>query len=165
MLATEYRNQLHWLWLKRSESQTLELSKNIYFFLGIKADKLLIRDGPVDLKKKKKRVGGGCESSDASQILNCLRSPKHRGKYCLGERRRYRICNPEACPPGLPSFRDTQCRHFNAVPYKGRFFQWETIINRGHTQYTDVDVLILLWLNCWTHAPFHGHLQPPLVVS
>lgn len=160
MLATEYRNQLHWLWLKRSAWAVQK-----YIFLpGNKSRQAIIWDGPGDLKKKK-RVGGGCESSDTSQILNCLRSPKHRGKYCLGERRRYRICNPAACPPGLPSFRDTQCRHFNAVPYKGRFFQWETIINRGHTQYTDVDVLILLWLNCWTHAPFHGHLQPPLVVS
>jgi len=55
----------------------------------------------------------------------------HGGKYCLGERRRYKICNTSPCARDLPTFRDIQCGHFNTVPYKGRFYQWEAVINRG----------------------------------
>uniref|UniRef100_A0AAQ4RXU0 ADAM metallopeptidase with thrombospondin type 1 motif 7 n=1 Tax=Gasterosteus aculeatus aculeatus TaxID=481459 RepID=A0AAQ4RXU0_GASAC len=57
--------------------------------------------------------------------------PKHGGKYCLGERRRYKICNNAPCPRDLPTFRDLQCRHFNGVPHKGKFYEWEAVINRG----------------------------------
>ncbi|XP_074477851.1 A disintegrin and metalloproteinase with thrombospondin motifs 7 isoform X1 [Sebastes fasciatus] len=56
--------------------------------------------------------------------------PKYRGKYCLGERRRYKICNTKPCPHELPTFRDIQCSHFNSVPYKGKFYKWEAVINR-----------------------------------
>ncbi|XP_070684446.1 A disintegrin and metalloproteinase with thrombospondin motifs 7 [Pempheris klunzingeri] len=56
--------------------------------------------------------------------------PKYEGKYCLGERRRYKICNPTPCPQGPPSFRSTQCSHFNTIPYKGKFYKWEAVINR-----------------------------------
>nr|XP_046249394.1 A disintegrin and metalloproteinase with thrombospondin motifs 7 isoform X2 [Scatophagus argus] len=58
-------------------------------------------------------------------------APKHRGKYCLGERRRYKICNSTPCPVELPTFRDIQCSHFNSVPYKGKLYKWETVINRA----------------------------------
>uniref|UniRef100_A0A4W6F769 ADAM metallopeptidase with thrombospondin type 1 motif 7 n=1 Tax=Lates calcarifer TaxID=8187 RepID=A0A4W6F769_LATCA len=56
--------------------------------------------------------------------------PKYRGKYCLGERRRYKICNVALCPHDLPTFRDIQCSHFNTMPYKGKFYKWEAVINR-----------------------------------
>ncbi|XP_056229667.1 A disintegrin and metalloproteinase with thrombospondin motifs 7 [Seriola aureovittata] len=56
--------------------------------------------------------------------------PKNRGKYCLGERRRYKICNVTPCPHDLPTFRDVQCSHFNTMPYKGKFYKWEAVINR-----------------------------------
>ncbi|XP_071345295.1 A disintegrin and metalloproteinase with thrombospondin motifs 7 [Trachinotus anak] len=56
--------------------------------------------------------------------------PKNRGKYCLGERRRYKICNISPCPHDLPTFRDVQCSHFNTMPYKGKFYKWEAVINR-----------------------------------
>ncbi|XP_023808685.1 A disintegrin and metalloproteinase with thrombospondin motifs 7 [Oryzias latipes] len=56
--------------------------------------------------------------------------PKHRGKYCLGERRRHRICNSAPCPQGVPTFRNMQCSHFNALPYKGKFYKWEAVINK-----------------------------------
>lgn len=64
-----------------------------------------------------------------SLLLTC--SPKYRGKYCLGERRRYKICNIPACGQGEPTFRHVQCSHFNALPYKGKFYKWETVFNRG----------------------------------
>lgn len=56
--------------------------------------------------------------------------PSHRGKYCLGERRRYRICNTSPCLHEQPSFRSLQCSQFNSMPYKGRFYKWEAVINR-----------------------------------
>ncbi|XP_070769326.1 A disintegrin and metalloproteinase with thrombospondin motifs 7 [Enoplosus armatus] len=56
--------------------------------------------------------------------------PKYRGKYCLGERRKYKICNAAPCPHDLPTFRDIQCSHFNSMPYKGKFYKWEAVINR-----------------------------------
>uniref|UniRef100_A0A7N8YN79 A disintegrin and metalloproteinase with thrombospondin motifs 7-like n=1 Tax=Mastacembelus armatus TaxID=205130 RepID=A0A7N8YN79_9TELE len=55
--------------------------------------------------------------------------PKYRGKYCLGERQRYRICNTTPCPRDLPMFRDVQCSHFNTMPYKGKLYKWEVVIN------------------------------------
>uniref|UniRef100_A0A671V688 ADAM metallopeptidase with thrombospondin type 1 motif 7 n=1 Tax=Sparus aurata TaxID=8175 RepID=A0A671V688_SPAAU len=48
--------------------------------------------------------------------------PKHRGRYCLGERRRYKICHTAACLHELPTFRDLQCSHFNTMPYKGKLY-------------------------------------------
>ncbi|XP_068597872.1 A disintegrin and metalloproteinase with thrombospondin motifs 7 [Brachionichthys hirsutus] len=56
--------------------------------------------------------------------------PKYRGKYCLGERRRYQVCSSTPCPSELPTFRDSQCRHFNTMPYKGKLYKWETVVNR-----------------------------------
>uniref|UniRef100_I3JE65 ADAM metallopeptidase with thrombospondin type 1 motif 7 n=1 Tax=Oreochromis niloticus TaxID=8128 RepID=I3JE65_ORENI len=55
--------------------------------------------------------------------------PRYRGKYCLGERRRYKICNTAPCVHHLPTFRDIQCSHFNSQPYKGKFYKWEAVIN------------------------------------
>uniref|UniRef100_A0A3Q2G4F6 A disintegrin and metalloproteinase with thrombospondin motifs 7-like n=1 Tax=Cyprinodon variegatus TaxID=28743 RepID=A0A3Q2G4F6_CYPVA len=56
--------------------------------------------------------------------------PKHRGKYCLGVRRKYKICNTRPCQPDKPSFRDIQCTHFNTLPYKGKFYKWHAVINK-----------------------------------
>ncbi|XP_034038901.1 A disintegrin and metalloproteinase with thrombospondin motifs 7 isoform X2 [Thalassophryne amazonica] len=56
--------------------------------------------------------------------------PKHRGRYCLGERRRYRICNTTPCALEHPTFRDIQCSHFNSVPYKEKFYKWAAVINK-----------------------------------
>lgn len=58
-------------------------------------------------------------------------SPKYRGKYCLGERRRYKTCNIPPCGQEEPTFRHVQCSHFNTLPYKGKFYKWETVFNRG----------------------------------
>ncbi|XP_038145753.1 A disintegrin and metalloproteinase with thrombospondin motifs 7, partial [Cyprinodon tularosa] len=58
--------------------------------------------------------------------------PKHRGKYCLGVRRKYKICNTRPCQPDKPSFRDIQCTHFNTLPYKGKFYKWHAVINKAN---------------------------------
>ncbi|XP_034880226.1 A disintegrin and metalloproteinase with thrombospondin motifs 7 [Mirounga leonina] len=55
--------------------------------------------------------------------------PKYKGKYCVGERRRFRLCNLQACPPGRPSFRHVQCSHFDAMLYKGQLHTWVPVVN------------------------------------
>ncbi|KAM9408259.1 A disintegrin and metalloproteinase with thrombospondin motifs 7 [Pholidichthys leucotaenia] len=77
----------------------------------------------------------GCSRSCGAGVQSAERDcdnpvPKFRGKYCLGERRRYKICNTTPCPHNLPTFRDIQCSHFNTQPYKGKFYKWESVLNR-----------------------------------
>ncbi|XP_053127665.1 A disintegrin and metalloproteinase with thrombospondin motifs 7 isoform X2 [Hemicordylus capensis] len=70
--------------------------------------------------------GGGVQN--AERPCNSP-TPKYGGKYCLGERRRYRVCNRKACPAGRPSFRQLQCSRFDAKPYKGKLYKWTPIPN------------------------------------
>ncbi|KAL2088451.1 hypothetical protein ACEWY4_015350 [Coilia grayii] len=90
------------------------------------------------------KVNGGWESwgkwSDCSRTCgagvqsaqrDCTNpAPQHGGRYCLGERRRYKVCNTNPCPPDQPSFRHIQCSNFNTMPYKGKFYQWVHVNNR-----------------------------------
>ncbi|XP_066568227.1 A disintegrin and metalloproteinase with thrombospondin motifs 12 [Amia ocellicauda] len=55
--------------------------------------------------------------------------PEFGGKYCTGERKRYRICNTKACPTGKPSFREMQCSEFDTVPYKNELYDWIPVTN------------------------------------
>ncbi|NXO68769.1 ATS7 metalloproteinase, partial [Phainopepla nitens] len=56
-------------------------------------------------------------------------TPKYGGRYCLGERKRFRICNVRRCPPGKPSFRQVQCSQFNPMLYKGKLYKWTPVPN------------------------------------
>uniref|UniRef100_A0A8B9T6I7 ADAM metallopeptidase with thrombospondin type 1 motif 7 n=1 Tax=Anas platyrhynchos TaxID=8839 RepID=A0A8B9T6I7_ANAPL len=56
-------------------------------------------------------------------------TPKYGGRYCLGERKRFRICNIRPCPPDKPSFRQVQCSQFNPMPYKGKLYKWTPVPN------------------------------------
>ncbi|KAF5307128.1 hypothetical protein FQR65_LT07112 [Abscondita terminalis] len=51
--------------------------------------------------------------------------PKHRGRYCLGERKRIKICNTLACPEIGKRFREKQCSEFNQIPFRGKLYTWE----------------------------------------
>ncbi|ESP00494.1 hypothetical protein LOTGIDRAFT_112417, partial [Lottia gigantea] len=53
--------------------------------------------------------------------------PSNGGKYCLGERKRYRICNSQPCPEINPNFRQHQCSEFNKIPYKNGLHEWITV--------------------------------------
>ncbi|XP_034246810.1 A disintegrin and metalloproteinase with thrombospondin motifs 7-like [Thrips palmi] len=48
-------------------------------------------------------------------------TPRHGGAYCLGERRRYRVCNTQPCPEDAPSFRAVQCAAYNNRTYHGHY--------------------------------------------
>ncbi|KAJ1530655.1 hypothetical protein ONE63_005527 [Megalurothrips usitatus] len=51
-------------------------------------------------------------------------APRHGGAYCLGERRRYRVCNTQPCPEGVPGFRAVQCASYNNRTYHGANYTW-----------------------------------------
>lgn len=56
-------------------------------------------------------------------------SPKYGGRYCLGERKRFRVCNAQLCPAEEPSFRQIQCSRFDHRPYKGKLYKWSPVPN------------------------------------
>ncbi|XP_072537431.1 A disintegrin and metalloproteinase with thrombospondin motifs 10 isoform X1 [Salminus brasiliensis] len=65
--------------------------------------------------------GGGVSSS----IRHCdSPRPTIGGRFCLGERKRFRSCNIEECPPGSQDFREIQCSDFDSVPFRGKFYTW-----------------------------------------
>ena len=53
--------------------------------------------------------------------------PSNGGKFCIGERKRFKICNTEECPPRTPTFRQLQCSEFDFVPYKNAVYEWEPV--------------------------------------
>ena len=60
-----------------------------------------------------------------------MHRPKFGGKYCTGERKRYRLCNVHPCRPDTPTFRQMQCSEFDTVPYKNAFYRWFPVFNPG----------------------------------
>ncbi|XP_076879550.1 A disintegrin and metalloproteinase with thrombospondin motifs 7 [Brachyhypopomus gauderio] len=98
----------------------------------------------VEVERRPQMVDGGwaawsewsacsrtCDAGVQNAQRDCVSpAPRSGGKYCLGERRRYKICNREPCAPGLPTFRYAQCSRFNSVPYKGRIYKWVHVNNR-----------------------------------
>ncbi|XP_021935392.1 A disintegrin and metalloproteinase with thrombospondin motifs 12-like [Zootermopsis nevadensis] len=40
-------------------------------------------------------------------------APENHGRYCLGERRKYRICNTKPCNPEDATFREQQCSQYD----------------------------------------------------
>ncbi|XP_061197247.1 A disintegrin and metalloproteinase with thrombospondin motifs 6-like [Saccostrea echinata] len=66
--------------------------------------------------------GGGIESS----FRRCNDpEPRHGGKYCVGQRKRYRSCNIETCLNIDKDFRELQCADFNKKPFRGRYYNWK----------------------------------------
>ncbi|NWZ08711.1 ATS7 metalloproteinase, partial [Agelaius phoeniceus] len=70
--------------------------------------------------------GAGVQSAER----HCSQpTPKYGGRYCLGERKRFRICNVRRCPQDKPSFRQVQCSQFNPMLYKGKLYKWTPVPN------------------------------------
>lgn len=51
-------------------------------------------------------------------------APVAGGHFCIGERKRYKICNTDPCPEDQPSFRATQCSSFDNHTYQGKLYTW-----------------------------------------
>lgn len=57
--------------------------------------------------------------------------PENGGKFCIGERRRYKICNHQPCDEGTPSFRSIQCSAYDGKEYKGKNYTWLPYFDQG----------------------------------
>lgn len=68
--------------------------------------------------------GGGVSTS---QRLCDNPPPSNGGKYCIGERKRYRICETKECAHDAPTFREKQCSSFNNETYKGELRKWTPV--------------------------------------
>ncbi|XP_048338050.1 A disintegrin and metalloproteinase with thrombospondin motifs 7-like [Sphaerodactylus townsendi] len=55
--------------------------------------------------------------------------PKYGGKFCVGERKRFRVCSLKPCPADRLPFRHIQCSQFDARPYKGKLYKWTPVPN------------------------------------
>ncbi|KAM8827894.1 A disintegrin and metalloproteinase with thrombospondin motifs 6 isoform 2-T5 [Spinachia spinachia] len=72
--------------------------------------------------------GGGVSSS----MRHCdSPAPSGGGKYCLGERKRYRSCNTDACAAGSRDFREKQCADFDLMPFRGKYYNWKPYTGSG----------------------------------
>uniref|UniRef100_UPI0037E80270 A disintegrin and metalloproteinase with thrombospondin motifs 12-like n=1 Tax=Semicossyphus pulcher TaxID=241346 RepID=UPI0037E80270 len=58
--------------------------------------------------------------------------PEFGGKYCTGERKRYRTCNTRPCQNDSPTFRGMLCSEFDTVPYQNELYQWIPVANPLH---------------------------------
>ncbi|XP_075994726.1 A disintegrin and metalloproteinase with thrombospondin motifs 12-like [Genypterus blacodes] len=55
--------------------------------------------------------------------------PEFGGKYCTGERKRYRTCNTKSCQRDRPTFREMLCSEFDTVSYHNELYQWIPVAN------------------------------------
>lgn len=51
--------------------------------------------------------------------------PANGGKYCIGEWKKYRLCNTQPCPPGSLGFRELQCSQFDKKRVNNRRWKWK----------------------------------------
>uniref|UniRef100_A0A9J2P3P8 Peptidase M12B domain-containing protein n=1 Tax=Ascaris lumbricoides TaxID=6252 RepID=A0A9J2P3P8_ASCLU len=61
---------------------------------------------------------GDCSRTCGGGVQKALRDcdnprPSNGGKYCVGQRERYRPCNIQDCPWDTPGFREVQCAEFD----------------------------------------------------
>ncbi|KAF4532268.1 hypothetical protein B566_EDAN007240, partial [Ephemera danica] len=76
------------------------------------------RPGAVDGSWGSWSAWSPCSHSCGLAFMNSIRvcdspDPAHGGRYCLGERKRFKICQQETCTDGDPTSRDAQCAAYN----------------------------------------------------
>ncbi|XP_059495179.1 A disintegrin and metalloproteinase with thrombospondin motifs 7 [Stegostoma tigrinum] len=72
-----------------------------------------------------------CSAGIQSAERHCNNpTPKYGGSYCLGERKRFRVCNVKACTSDVPTFRQIQCSQFDTLPYKGKLHKWTPVLSQ-----------------------------------
>ncbi|KAH8363804.1 hypothetical protein KR200_009514 [Drosophila serrata] len=72
--------------------------------------------------------------------------PANGGVFCIGERKRYKICRKRPCPEQEPSFRAQQCARFDNVSYQGATYKWLPFFDKDNPCRlfcTDVDDTII----------------------
>ncbi|XP_017485526.1 PREDICTED: A disintegrin and metalloproteinase with thrombospondin motifs 7-like, partial [Rhagoletis zephyria] len=90
------------------------------------------------------RTCGGGVSTQKRECNNPV--PANGGLFCIGERKRYKICNYQPCPAGEVSFRAKQCSKYDNVCYQGGTYKWQPFFDKKNPcklQCTDVDDTII----------------------
>ncbi|XP_031561607.1 A disintegrin and metalloproteinase with thrombospondin motifs 7-like isoform X2 [Actinia tenebrosa] len=78
-----------------------------------------------------------CSRSCGSGVMAMQRKcnnprPLNGGRYCIGEEKRYKLCNIQPCPKGSQDFRVVQCSSYNNTKYKGVVYEkWVPVISDG----------------------------------
>ncbi|XP_076815322.1 A disintegrin and metalloproteinase with thrombospondin motifs 6-like isoform X1 [Clavelina lepadiformis] len=73
-----------------------------------------------------------CGSGASSSSRSCDNpAPEHGGKYCIGERMRYKICNTGSCPDPQTDFRHEQCARLDNEPFRGKYYNWVPYVGEG----------------------------------
>ncbi|XP_065156634.1 A disintegrin and metalloproteinase with thrombospondin motifs 12-like [Atheta coriaria] len=57
--------------------------------------------------------------------------PSGGGRFCVGERRRYKICNSDPCRQKTPTFRAQQCSAFDNETYEGQLNTWVPFFDKN----------------------------------
>ncbi|BFY99186.1 hypothetical protein BsWGS_02226 [Bradybaena similaris] len=66
-----------------------------------------------------------CEGGVSASVRECDNpEPKDGGRYCIGQRKRYRSCNVIPCPANSEDFRQVQCSSYNNITFRGRLYKW-----------------------------------------
>ncbi|XP_076853855.1 ADAMTS-like protein 2 [Brachyhypopomus gauderio] len=73
-----------------------------------------------------------CGGGVMSQERHCLKQRKKKatGKdnmTCIGNAKRYHLCNTKECPSTGRSFREEQCSSFNSQVYNGKNYYWKPL--------------------------------------
>ncbi|KAH8420533.1 hypothetical protein KR009_011265 [Drosophila setifemur] len=58
--------------------------------------------------------------------------PANGGVFCIGERKRYKVCRKRPCPEHEPSFRAQQCAKFDNVSYQGATYKWLPFFDKNN---------------------------------
>nr|CAH7718635.1 unnamed protein product [Callosobruchus chinensis] len=67
-----------------------------------------------------------CGGGVAFSTRDCNKPvPQYNGRYCIGERKKFKVCNAEACPEASPSFRQVQCSEKDKDPFEGQMVHWK----------------------------------------
>ncbi|XP_065724209.2 A disintegrin and metalloproteinase with thrombospondin motifs 7 isoform X1 [Drosophila suzukii] len=76
------------------------------------------------------RSCGGGVSTQKRECDNPV--PANGGVFCIGERKRYKICRKRPCPEEEPSFRAQQCARFDNVSYQGATYKWLPFFDKNN---------------------------------
>ncbi|XP_077980914.1 A disintegrin and metalloproteinase with thrombospondin motifs 6-like [Glandiceps talaboti] len=66
--------------------------------------------------------GGGVSTSER----HCdSPRPAHGGKFCIGERKKYKSCNTDDCEPNSRDFRELQCSKYDNELFNNKYHTWK----------------------------------------
>ncbi|XP_055351849.1 LOW QUALITY PROTEIN: papilin-like [Paramacrobiotus metropolitanus] len=87
-------------------------------------DPVGIESGPWSEWGTRSQCSKLCDGGIAYEQRTCRNKKGAANNECVGPRKRYFMCNTEACPENTPDFRTEQCSKFDDTPYQGQKYKW-----------------------------------------